>query len=520
MFAIVMNIAAGHPDALICVCPAASLCYSKGGQNETSRFSSSFPNEEDCMTISAEKEGAGGYPPHPRHARRERVALAAIILVGMLIRAAVPLLAFSLAHDKTSFHSLDTLSYIEPAQSLISRGDFSRHDKPETIRTPGYPLFLLPGLALHSVEFVTIVLQIIASGFTIYFAYSITRLVTGEPRAGLIAASLFACEPLSIIWTSIVQSETLFATLLMGGVLFWLRYMQRSLWTDMLACSLFLVSAIYVRPAAYFLPVVLALFSMARGLLTRSFSRTLASQTIVFMVLCYAVVGIWQVRNGLVSGYWGFSAVSENNLYFFAATTVMAELTKRPYEEQRRLMIADRPPSPTGSASPSDIPEKELRRYRSAKAVEIILGHPIEYARVVVVSALWTLAGPAIGTWLEVFRLLPPDTAHRATEDDKFYYLRAAAWSRVGSVFLGIVLGIYWCAAFVGAGRMLYDKKWESFLLLLVMAYFVLSPALLCIGYSRFRHPVMPIVSIFAGYGVWFLSTRWLKRRGRLSVPV
>lgn len=439
---------------------------------------------------------------------KDRIALAAVILIGMLIRAAVPLLAFSSTHDITIFHSLDTLSYVEPAKSIIERGEFSTHDKPETIRTPGYPLFLFLGLAFDNLEFVTIVLQILASGLTIYFVYVVTLLLSREIKASLLAALLFACEPSSIIWASIVQTETLFATLLMGGVLYGVRYMQRSYWSDILASCAFLVCAIYVRPAAYFLPMVLAILWLGRGILVRCMNRALACQVLLFLAVCYGVVALWQVRNGFVAGYWGFSTVSENNLYFFAATNVMAQVTNTPYEEQRRLMIADRPKKSTGDHGSSEISENELRRYRSSRAIKIILRHPVAYAKVVCLSTLWTALGPGIGPWLEVFRVVSGDRMHRATEDDKFYYIRFAKWSRWGSIFLGVVLGSYWVGAFIGGIRAMRDNKWELLLLLLVMAYFVLSPALLCIGYSRFRHPIMPLLSVLAGYGVWALRQR------------
>ncbi|MGC8908690.1 MAG: glycosyltransferase family 39 protein [Desulfomonilaceae bacterium] len=443
-----------------------------------------------------------------RQTKTERTTLALIILLGVLLRAVAPMLAYYATHDKTCFHSLDTLSYIEPAQSMLERGDFSRRGAVETIRTPGYPLFLLPGLILDSVEFVAIALQIIVSAFLIYFVYAAARLLSGEPKAALLAALLIACEPSSIIWTSIVQTETLFAALLMGGVLYSMRYMARSRWQDLLVCAALLTASIYVRPAAYFLPIVLAVFWAARGIVGRSMGKVLAAQLLIFLAVCYALVGLWQVRNGLVSGYWGFSAVSENNLYFFAATTVMAQVHNRPYEEQRRLMIEDRPQSLSENGREAPLSAKELRRYRSTKAIEIILRHPFAYAKVVCLSALWTMAGPGVGPWLEVFRVVPGDRVHRATEDDKFYYFRGAQWSRWGSVVLGVLLGLYWLAGAVGAIRAFHDQKWQLFLLLLVMAYFVVSPALLCIGYSRFRHPVMPILSVLAGYGLWVARQR------------
>lgn len=56
-------------------------------------------------------------------------------------------------------HAPDTSGYLEPAAEMLSAGTFTRGGKPEIVRTPGYPLLLLPGLLVDRVEDVTVLLQ-------------------------------------------------------------------------------------------------------------------------------------------------------------------------------------------------------------------------------------------------------------------------------------------------------------------------------------------------------------------------
>jgi Dolichyl-phosphate-mannose-protein mannosyltransferase len=81
---------------------------------------------------------------------------------------------------------------------------------PEILRTPGYPLLLIPGLLLDRLELVTISLQIMLTCLTMYMVYRIAQLLFECENAAIVAAALFAIEPVSILCTSKVVTDTLF----------------------------------------------------------------------------------------------------------------------------------------------------------------------------------------------------------------------------------------------------------------------------------------------------------------------
>jgi Gpi18-like mannosyltransferase len=62
-------------------------------------------------------------------------------------------------------------------------------------------LLVIPGLLLDRLELVTILLQVVLSCFTVYMVYRTAKLLFKHQRVAIIAAVLYAIEPLSIMYT-------------------------------------------------------------------------------------------------------------------------------------------------------------------------------------------------------------------------------------------------------------------------------------------------------------------------------
>ena len=136
--------------------------------------------------------------------------LLCILGVALAVRLAIPVSAYLHTHDTTIFLAPDTPSYVDPARQLIANGRFAASDgTPEIIPTPGYPMLLLLGLLLDRFRLVTITLQVLISCFTVYLVYRTADLLFETEGAALLAAALYALEPLSILYTSIFATETL-----------------------------------------------------------------------------------------------------------------------------------------------------------------------------------------------------------------------------------------------------------------------------------------------------------------------
>jgi 4-amino-4-deoxy-L-arabinose transferase-like glycosyltransferase len=133
-----------------------------------------------------------------------------VLGVALLLRALLPILGYCYTHDVTIFYTPDTASYVAPARELVVHHQFFSDGSPEIIRTPGYPLLLTVGLVLGRLEFVTITLQVLLSCFTVFMVYRTADLLFESEEIAVIAAGLYAIDPLSILFASQLAAETLF----------------------------------------------------------------------------------------------------------------------------------------------------------------------------------------------------------------------------------------------------------------------------------------------------------------------
>ena len=133
-----------------------------------------------------------------------------VLALAFAIRVSVFAVALLCAKDFAVFHLKDTGTYLQPAAELLATGTFSTNGVPEIMRTPGYPLLLAIGLKLGHVEGVTILLQIMLSCLTCYLVYSIAKQVFEPERTAVCAAFLFSIEPLSVLHSCLLLSDTLF----------------------------------------------------------------------------------------------------------------------------------------------------------------------------------------------------------------------------------------------------------------------------------------------------------------------
>ncbi|MGH9960855.1 MAG: hypothetical protein ACREBC_27685, partial [Pyrinomonadaceae bacterium] len=246
----------------------------------------------------------------------------AICAFAVLVRILVPVTAYSFTSDLQVFHSPDTSSYIQPTQELLSEGTFSVNGKTELHRTPGYSLILGPGVAAHHVELVTIALQILLSASSVWLVFLISLEIFSSYRAALIAAWLYAIEPLSVLYTSKLLTETWFATLLLLSMYFLIRHLklQRAEAGPVTKCLFISAAALagtaYVRPVSYFLPICIFL-GWVLAILLGYWTKRVPSVTVKlrsaigFTIVSMSLIAAWQVRNYVQTGYSGFSAVQD-----------------------------------------------------------------------------------------------------------------------------------------------------------------------------------------------------------------
>ena len=451
-----------------------------------------------------------------------RKALLAILAGAFTLRMGLFLSAWLISGDFSVFYEGDSTSYLRPAKALIESGTFSVAGHPELFRTPGYPLMLVPGLWIGHPELLAILLQILLSCATVWLLYLIARRISGSERTALLCAFLYSIEPVSVVYSSLLLSETLF-TFLLVLFLYWLgRHLKSRSTVFLILSALSLTASAYVRPIGFFLPIPIGVFLLACLFLRPSRKMKGLVQVSLFVLICFLGTGLWQWRNWQVAGYSGFATVSAYNLYYFHAGPVIAKKEAIPFyrylEEEGWLKneaYFSRHPEQ------QEWPLSKRMKYMTREGLHTLTANPGIFISILASGMVRVLFDPDAVTYLKIYGLYPKEGGLLGLAVDKGivaaigYMLKERPLLVAALVGFGLILLQYYLAgaALILRRDLIGEEVW---LLLLVMGYLlVLSSG--AIGLGRFRHPIMPGLAILAGLGypVLYHYARFRNRPGK-----
>ena len=425
-------------------------------------------------------------------------------LLGPVVAAAgVRLLLLGAALARTGsgvIASGDTASYLEPGRNLLLHGRFITGALPEIDRTPGYPLFLalfsLTGPATAALA------QVILSAFTVLLVWRLARAVFAEERVALLAAWLFAFEPVAAIYSVRLLPETLFLALLLLSLerlAVFLR--ERNLWV-LAQAGRWLAAATFVRPVSYYLPAALALglfvvLARVPGL------RWKAPAVLLLSVLPW--LAAWQARNHVETGFGGFSSIVARNLYFYQAAEVEARVQHRPFiEVQSGLGYADE--QSYQARHPEQAGWDQARRvaFMRSEAERVLRAHPGTALKVQLEGAAVVAFTPCAAELLRLLGVYPQDGPKRVVNEgplrSALRLAQAHPWAAALMAALEVVLlGLYLLAA---RGALSGCARREVLWLLLGVSLYFLAVSGGAQAVGRYRLPVMPVVCLLAAAGL------------------
>jgi 4-amino-4-deoxy-L-arabinose transferase-like glycosyltransferase len=427
-----------------------------------------------------------------------------IMGIALLLRVLVPVVSYLTVGSDRGFLFPDSGSYRWPAEEILRSGRFANGDRPEINRTPGYSMLLVPGILLGNPVLVTIALQVILSLATVWLVYRISALLFENENAAAGAALLYSLEPLSILYTSLILTETLFTILIVASFYCLADYFKRrqALGTLILA-AITLAGSIYVRPVSYYLPFLVSLVLLLALLLYRRKIKYLL-HVAVFLIVSFGPLAAWQARNKAETGYNGFSAISAINLYFCQAASIRAKLEGLPYLEVRDRLgsFAEHPEQASWS-------DPQRYQFMKREGIRMVMRYPGIYARIHLAGMVRILFEPGSLDYLKVFAAAPRSGGTLGSIVDRglisvvFGLLKnnpLVFWTQLA--LFGLLI-VYYLLAVRGLLRRRCSSVWTKLAVAAVIVYFVAisgGPQ----GYSRFRHPVMPFLCILAGCGLYF----------------
>jgi hypothetical protein len=444
--------------------------------------------------------------------------LTLVLCLAFCLRCAVFVTAWFSLRDHTAFYAKDTWSYLQPALELLSAGTFTAHGTPELFRTPGYPVLLCLGVLARHVEVVTIALQILLGCLTTYLVFRIAHELFHDARVATFSALAYSLEPLSIISSSWLLSDTLFTALLAAALFFLLKFARRRRLPDLTFSSITLTATAYVRPIGYLLPLALTLVLFVWAIMRRE--RKLALQAFAFCAIAFVLLGAWQLRNYTATGYAGFSAAVDYNLYFHQIAALKAREQQLPFYQvlddmgfySREKYLRHHPEQQSWTVA-------EQYEFMRSAGLQATLREPATATDIYLHGLLITMFDPGASEYLRLFRLYPKSGKLLNTVVSEGIVTAAINLITQNpllstlTLLFGLLLLTYYALAFLGLKVM---PRSLSLWLLLTTGIYLLACSGGTIASGRFRIPLMLLVCILAGQG---LSLAWQKLRQPRFAP-
>lgn len=422
------------------------------------------------------------------------------VAAAVLVR--LGLLAVALAKGGSSaLYRADTLSYLEPGRNLLLHGSFVEGGLPDIARTPGYALFL--AAASLAGPLAAALLQVILSAFSVVLVWRLACAVFEDSRIAIFSAWLFAFEPLSIIYSILLLSETLFLAFFLMSLIRLAEFLRgRKLW-KLAEAGVWLAAATFVRPVTYYLPIALAV-GLTLVLTRVPGLRWKAPAVLLLSVLPW--LAAWQIRNFMEAGFVGFSSIQTQNLYFFSAAEVTSRVEHRTLPAiQNELgynddqLFVQRHPEAAGW--------NQARRleFMRTGAKRVFRAHPWLFLRTHFAGSIRTALNPGSAVLLDLVGA-PVDDAAFTREREQGPFI-AALWMAgnhplqiaVMATLGALLLGLYALAA-LGVARAAAPDACLWMLLGVILYFFAVSGG--AVAAARLRLPVMPIVCVLAAAGI------------------
>ena len=413
--------------------------------------------------------------------------------------------------DPRCFLSNDSPSYVQSAANLARHGSFSQSESPplapDTVRTPGYPLFLAPFCLGQPKLLAAIWAQAAVGALASGLVYSAGILAGAGPAAGLWAGVFLAADPVAVFSCGQVLSDTCFVTVFLASFCLLAMAVRDASPGKAAAAGAGFGAAALVRPAGLYFFIVAAPLAawLCRGVPGRRRAALLALALALFAA---APPLTWALRNARQAGVFAVSTIEGINLLLWRGASIDAAVRGVPFEEAHQELEARlRAGLPSGAS-----PAEEASAYRR-EGLRLILGNPGTLARLCAVETVKMMGGHGMemAAWLLLkdpdFDPTRPEPPHRRFGVTLALSQRHPMLGVAAATYM-VGLTLLYGLALMGAWQLFRERPAAVALLAAPIIYFMTVHCLAAIPYHRFRLPLYPFVLLFAGAGAERLGRR------------
>ncbi len=410
----------------------------------------------------------------------------------------------------SGFLTPDSPGYLALAQSLLLEGSFSDQGLANIVRTPGYPLLLVPAIAFRHPVLIAVFENLLLAAGSAWLVWRIVSTLFPGSWAPAWAVLLYGFEPVGFLYSVKIMSETLFCAQLLLFVLLVIRFFGQPSFAKLVLAALVLGWATYTRPVTLYLGVwlipVFLLFPRTLPIDQRVF------RAMVFVALFAFSLAPWILRNAKVAEYPGFSSISDFGLYFYSAAAVQAKLENKSFaQEQEEMGFWDDQRYLQAHPEQARWSRGQISRFMRTESQRIISQHLPFYLVIHARGFVIVLFDTVATVMLQTVKLYPEHggllvrTIDQGFSQALIWLMRQYPIVGMTFVLLGIQLVLYYVLALLGVRYL--PLAVGSFFASLALYFILVSGGPLASG--RLRAPIMPLVCISASVSI----AKWSEAR-------
>ncbi len=440
--------------------------------------------------------------------------LACLVFLGGICK--LTLFLYIQSVEPAKIFDQDSRGYMNIARAFVKTGNFAvspdMSHVPDVIRTPGYPFFLSTFFFLFGENYSPIIItQILLSLGTILITYHIAAIIW-KPRIAVISALLLALDLPSFTISQRILTETLFTFVLSIAIILVVYISSKPQHVVFLALShgICIAVATLIRPVAYYLiipiiPGFLIILKSYPGLRWKKAGLAAVVLCIPWLIF----VGGWQLRNYQITGKAKFSYIQEVNLLFYRGAGIVAQrdnITFRDAQQHLGYHILSKLPFENLAGRIAELSQQWRR-----KSLQLIVRHPRFLLKDMGRGLAKMMFMPGEDGLLWDIRDYKEKTGPIG---DIFHlslnaYIRKWVFGKTGHFMLFFLTGSYLALFHAGAIFSLWqliktrNMLWSVHLFIWFTIIYFIVVSVGPEAYYRFRIPIMPLLSVYAGHGLY-----------------